>query len=123
MVASVDVGRDPNPPGDGGGPGPGPGPAPTPGPLPSPRPTPETPTATHLSRLPTTTLARFLKRGGRIRSRCEFGLRGTVKLQLARTTARRLGLRKHTTLVRIEMGSEAAKTTHSRRLVLKVRHR
>jgi hypothetical protein len=64
---------------------------------------------------PKTTLARFLKRGVRIRSRCESGLRGTVKLQVARKTARRLGLRKHTTLVsnRVRCGVNARRTAGS----------
>ena len=156
MDGTVEVGRDPNPPG-GGGPGPGPGTTP-------PKPTPVTPnepaTEARLSKLAKMKLGTFLKRGVRIRSRCESGQRGTVKLQLARKQARRLGLRRTTTLVskrvlcggndrvttrlkvnrrikralkktrrslslrvRIQMGSGAARTTDSRRLVLKAPRR
>jgi plastocyanin len=157
MDGTIDVGADTTPPPGGGGGGGGGTPPPGPGGNPLPSPNPQTPTAARLDRLPKTTLATFLKRGVRIRSRCESGLTGTVKLLLARKTARKLGLRKQTTLVskrvrcggndrvavtlkvnrrvkralrksrrslaltvRIQMGSGAAKTTNSRRLVLKV---
>ena len=100
MTGTVDVGEDP-------GPGPGPDPGPRPGgqtpppnpnpPLTNPSPLP-TATAAQLSRMPRTSLRTFLRRGLKLTSACEAGLRGKVRVTLGRRAARRLGLRKSTTL-------------------------
>jgi plastocyanin len=88
---------DPGPgPGTGGNPPPppppsGPGADPLPNPLPS-------VTAAKLAKLSTTKLATFLKKGLKISSACESGLRGKVQVQVSKREARKLGLKKATTL-------------------------
>jgi hypothetical protein len=97
MDGSVDVGSPP----PGPGPGPKPGGTPPPGPglqLQLPPPLPPAATAAALDRLPKARLSSFLKKGLRISSKCESGLRGKVRVQLGRKQARRLGLKKATTL-------------------------
>jgi len=103
MVGTVTVGEggpgpDPDPPGPpnpspppGGQPPPGGGPGPVP-------PAPDPPTRARLNRLPKTTLASFLRRGLKVTTRCEAGQRGTVRIALSRREARKLGLRRATTL-------------------------
>jgi len=96
MTGTVDVGNSPDP-----GPGPKPGgtpPKPGPG-LQAPPPLPPpTATAAQLGKLPKTKLSSFLKKGLRISSKCESGLRGSVKVLLSRKEARKLRLKKATTL-------------------------
>jgi plastocyanin len=86
---------------DPGGSGQPPTPTPTPTPTPPLTPTPtRTPqaTAAKLAKLPKTRLASFLKKGLRVSSACETGLRGRVTVRLSRSQARKLGLKKATTL-------------------------
>jgi plastocyanin len=76
-----------------------PTPTPTqqPTPTPTPTPTPQA-TAAKLAKLSTTKLASFLKKGLKISSACESGLRGKVQVQVSKREARKLGLKKATTL-------------------------
>jgi len=91
MAGTIGVGNPPPPPGT--GPGPKPSPQPGPGPLPTPQPTPA-----KLNKLPRTTLGTFLRKGLRLVSRCETGQRGTVRITMTRGQARKIGLRRATTL-------------------------
>lgn len=84
-------------PGTGGTGDPNPTPQPTPTPTPTPTPEPQA-TAAKLAKLSTTKLASFLKKGLKVSSACESGLRGTVRLHVSKREARKLGLRKATTL-------------------------
>jgi plastocyanin len=92
MVGTVNVGNPPPPPPD-TNPSP-----PPPSPFTGNPPMPTPPTAAKLSTLPRTTLASFLRKGVRIATRCESGQRGTVRVTLSRSQARKLGLRRATTL-------------------------
>jgi plastocyanin len=84
---------DPTPGGTGNPPaGNGPGTDPLPNPLP-------TATAAKLGKLPKTKLASFLKKGLKVTSACESGLRGKIGIKLSKREARKLGLKKATTLV------------------------
>jgi len=95
MTGTVTVGTDPGA-GAGGKP---PSPPKPPGAgLQPPPPLPNPVTAARLDRLPKTKLASFLRKGLRVSSRCESGLRGTVRVKLSRREARKLGLEKATTL-------------------------
>ena len=105
MVGTVDVGEgsnpNPNPPGS---------PKPQPKPpilVEPPLPAPDAPTKARLNALPKTNLATFIKRGLKVTTRCESGQRGTVRIELARREARKLGLRKATVLAskRVRCGS------------------
>jgi plastocyanin len=99
MVGTAEVGEgtDPGPGPDPGGPG-GTGEPPTPTPTPTPTPQPAAPappvalTEAKLAKLPSTRLGAFLRRGLRVRSACESGLTGRVRVTIGRTAARKLRL-------------------------------
>jgi plastocyanin len=102
MVGTAEVGEgtDPGPgPGDDPGTG-GTGQTPTPTPTPTPLPTAPAPAAAltkaKLAKLPTTRLRTFLRRGVRVRSACESGLSGRVRITLGRKAARKLRLSRRT---------------------------
>ncbi|HWM08545.1 MAG TPA: hypothetical protein VNO82_04350, partial [Solirubrobacteraceae bacterium] len=110
MDGTINVGNqppDPDPPGS--------PPPPPPPPLPDPIPTPD-PTEARLSKPPRTTLASFMRKGLRIVSRCEAGQRGRVRITLSRSQARKLGLRRATTLA-----SKAVRCGANDRTVLRVK--
>ena len=102
MTGTVAVGEDPGT----GEPGPGPGTndppvivPPGPGPSGNP-PLPPAPTATaaKLGKLPKLSLATFMKKGVRLSSACESGQKGRITVSLSKRQARKLGLKKATTL-------------------------
>ncbi len=91
MVGTVDVGEGSNPsPNPPGSPKP-PAKPPVVNPFP---PAPDAPTKARLNALPKTSLATFIKRGLKVTTRCESGQRGTVRIELARREARKLGFKK-----------------------------
>jgi plastocyanin len=105
MVGTAEVG-------EGTDPGPGPGPDPDPGgtgqtPTPQPQPQPQPPAATpappageatkaKLAKLPAKRMRTFLRRGVRVRTACETGLTGRVRITLGRNAARKLRLGRRT---------------------------
>jgi plastocyanin len=97
MNGTVKVGEDPNP----GGGGNNPPPVITPPDLgPSggnPLPTP-TATAAKLGKLPKTTLSSLIKKGVKVSSACQSGLKGKVTLALSKKQARKVGAKKALTL-------------------------
>ncbi len=111
MDGTIAVGTEPPPDPD---PNPNP-PSPSP-PGPGPTTPDSVPTDARLSKLPRTTLASFMRKGLRIVSRCEAGQRGRVRITLSRSQARKLGLKRATTLA-----SKAVRCGANDRTVLRVK--